>query len=293
MNILSKKIILGTAQLGMKYGITNDNNKPSSVQAHNILDFAYKNGIKFLDTAINYGDSQALIGSFRKQSPFHISTKIPLINLNKAHRNIRDEVTKSLLELRVKCIDCCFLHSTEQLLSDDGEIIWDCMRSLKEEGLIKKIGFSVYDPDEITSALRKKFIPECIQLPVNLFDNRFEKSGLLDRLHALDIEIHARSIFLQGLLLKTSQSLPVHFKKWSTLWDSLDLFLDSNHLDRYQYLLEYILRDHRVSKIIIGISSLAELHYLINNIDKLPIKEFKYFSLPQVDEELIDPRKWN
>jgi aryl-alcohol dehydrogenase-like predicted oxidoreductase len=290
---LLNKIAIGTAQLGMQYGVTNTNKIPSKSEVFRILEFANNQGIKLLDTAVNYGDSQKLIGDFNNKENFAISTKIPLVDNKRISENLNEYVHNSLSVLNTHKLDYCFLHSTEQLLGNEGTIIWESLYSLKNKGLINNIGLSVYEPKEIITALEKNYIPDSVQLPINLFDNRFDKAGVLDDLASRGIEIHARSIFLQGLLLKTAQSLPSNFLKWANLWKDLDEFFASNNLDRYLYLIDLILRDSRISKVVIGISSIDELIALVRGMDRIPLKNFVSYSVSKVDTQLIDPREWN
>ena len=128
---------------------------------------------------------------------------------------VNDQITGSLKRLRVDRVKALMLHRPEQLLGTDGGDLWHAIKELKNRGIVKKIGFSIYGPEELEQ-LWMRYRPDIIQAPFNIFDQRLKTSGWLEKLHNNNVEIHVRSIFLQGLLLMNKDDRPEEFnlKLW-------------------------------------------------------------------------------
>ena len=215
MNI--SKLTLGTAQLGLNYGIANTNGKPDYQESNEILKAAADHDVNCFDSAPSYGDSELIIGSFLSHysgfsKPPIIVTKLPAITLNgeatsnKAHNLVREHVLKSIKRLRIKTIPVYLLHRASDMNAYNGPIIESLLR-LKDEGLIGVLGVSVYTPEEVERALELETI-EAIQVPINIFDHRLIQTGLLDQLKEKNFIVFARSIFLQGLFFLDARNLP-------------------------------------------------------------------------------------
>jgi hypothetical protein len=166
--------------------------------------------------------------------------------------------------------------------------IWSNLLEFKEKGFISKIGFSLYSPDELKK-IYKIFKPDIVQIPINILDNRFESAGWLDVLQKDKVEIHARSIFLQGLLLENSNSLPLSFHKYKSFFFKLERWFKENNLSKLEACLSKVYLDERISKIVIGINNKAHLDEIV----KTNIKSFitpKWFHT--IEEKLINPKLW-
>ena len=198
------KMTLGTVQLGMDYGINNTTGKPDIQAAHEILSLALKSGINSLDTASAYGDSEAVIGSFIKQSnetPF-IITKFftaspPESNEADIQKEIIGYVESSLQKLNVKKLDCLMLHRAADM-TIHGKTVRNTLEKLIKENYINLAGVSVYNPEDINIMLEDD-IYQSVQLPINIFDQRLIKTDMLKKLGSKNITVFARSIFFQGL----------------------------------------------------------------------------------------------
>ena len=190
------KIALGTVQFGMLYGIANKNGQVAKKSVRKILSHAKKNGINTVDTAISYGDSEEFLGNAGIKE-WDLVTKLP--EVPKLCTNIsdwvNDQITGSLKRLRVDRVKALMLHRPEQLLGTDGGDLWHAIKELKNRGIVKKIGFSIYGPEELEQ-LWMRYRPDIIQAPFNIFDQRLKTSGWLEKLHNNNVEIHVRSIFL-------------------------------------------------------------------------------------------------
>lgn len=211
------KLTLGTAQLGLNYGVANIYGKPDHQKSKEILKAAADHGVNSFDTAPLYGDSEKIIGSFLSSYP-HLSkppiviTKLPPITLNgeansnKTYNVVREAVIKSIERLRTSRIPIYLLHRASDIDAYGGLIV-ESLLKLKDEGLIGVFGVSVYTPEEVQHALEVEAI-QAIQIPINIFDHRLIKAGLLDQLKNKSFIVFARSIFLQGLFFLNIDNLP-------------------------------------------------------------------------------------
>lgn len=209
------KLGLGTAQFGLDYGIANRHGRVNEMEAQRILVLASQQGMEVIDTAAAYGQSERVIGrTLPRPSKFRIVTKtLPILG-----RSPRAEVGKWVLEgfhrsleqLSADKVDALLVHHVSDLLHPGGLEIIDVLTSLKRSGRISKIGFSAYGLPEIDAAMAIHDF-DLVQLPLNVFDQRLLADSLLSQLKGKGLEIHARSVFLQGLLLMDLASVPDYF----------------------------------------------------------------------------------
>ena len=150
------KIALGTVQWGLNYGISNKKGIPSKDELNRILSFADKSGINLLDTASAYGNSEARIGDFSKNK-FNIVTKI---GISENDISIKEKIKKSLKKLKSNSVYGCLFHDTINFLKYPSA--WNEIQVQKKEGLIKKIGFSLYNPQELEKLFELNYIQEFV-----------------------------------------------------------------------------------------------------------------------------------
>ena len=284
------KLALGTAQLGMNYGLTNKSGKVNKVEAFKILENAYSNGIMVLDTASSYGTSEKLIGEFGNNK-FQVCTKIKIndLNTNDINLRIKEEVFNSLKNLKIDNLQYCLIHDIDFLCGGLGNEIWSALAELKKKQVIKKVGYSIYAPDDLDK-LYDKYTPDIIQTPFNILDQRIKQTGWLKILSEDKVEIHARSVFLQGVLLSELSELPSYFSNWSDVWLDIDDLCEHHNLSRLELLLAVASNEKKISKIIVGVTSNAELDQIFEACKKTLDIPINY--LPDIDNKLIDPRRW-
>jgi aryl-alcohol dehydrogenase-like predicted oxidoreductase len=205
---LNKHLAIGTAQFGQHYGIANKAGQIDITRADQILKYAGKAGIDTLDTAIVYGDSEDILGKIGV-SDWNIVSKIPAVPIDTRDTQgwIIDNVQSSLKRLNIEKYKCLMLHSPKQLSGSQGNEIFKALSLLKYDGLCDQIGISIYHPYELDEYLQY-YRFDLVQAPFNIVDRRLFTSGWLHRLVSEDIEIHVRSIFLQGLLLMNPTLFP-------------------------------------------------------------------------------------
>ncbi len=281
---MKKNIIIGTAKFGLPYGLNQNKKKLKKKDIFKLLDFAKKNGISSIDTAINYGESEKVLGEFGMHN-WRVITKLPTIK----ESNILELIFNSLKNLKIEKIDTLLFHDPKQMISSKGKSIFDEVIQIKKCGLVKKIGFSVYSPIEIRKILNK-FEFDVLQCPYNIIDRRVEKSGILKILRKKKIEIHARSIFLKGLLLINQKKIPKKFQKWQNIWRNWYNFLEKNNLSPTDACANFAFSNKFIDKFVIGFDNYKQISNLINFRKKKKIKFPK--DLQTSNTSLINPSNW-
>ncbi|MBF0127561.1 MAG: aldo/keto reductase [Magnetococcales bacterium] len=206
------KLGLGTVQFGMDYGITNHAGQPSRQAVGAILEHAAAHGVRVLDTACQYGGSEEILGSLLPPDhPFRIVTKTPAFSGAAITPQDADHLeatfSTSLAKLRARRLHGLLIHSAKDLAKPGGERLFERMQRLQQRGQVERIGVSVYSAGELAGIL-DRFPVGLVQTPVNILDQRWLAGELPARLRALGVEVHARSIFLQGVLLSDPDTLP-------------------------------------------------------------------------------------
>ncbi len=209
------KIGLGTVQFGTPYGISNTTGQTPEQEVHRILTTAASHGIRTIDTASLYGDSEQVLGrQLSVDHVFRIVTKTPRFDRAcisaEDGKHLKKVFDQSCSYLRQQTVYGLLVHNADDLLTSSGAYLMDAMSELKSEGRVSKIGASVYSASQIDRIL-ERFSIDLIQLPINVLDQRLIKSGHLAALKHKDVEVHGRSVFLQGMLLMDPDRLPAHF----------------------------------------------------------------------------------
>lgn len=260
------KLGIGTVQFGLDYGISNTKGKVSDHEIKTILEEAKTQGIDTLDTAQNYGESESVLGK-HNLSGFKIISKV----------KGDFSVETSLKKLNISRLYGVLLHDEKELNSKN----WDQLQSDKKAGLIQKIGISVYNPKTVLDAI-KSYSIDIIQLPINALDQRFVP--LLSELKKRDIEVHARSVFLQGLLL-------MDFEKIDPYFNEIMPILKQIPKQKLEFALQFVDRLKEIDKIIVGVTSKEELQKNINAL-LAPKQNIDYAKYSVYNEDFILPQNW-
>ena len=287
---MKNKIILGSANFDQIYGIKKNFIKKSEIKK--LFDLALKNKIKTIDTSPLYNKSEKIIGLLNNNR-FKIISKIPKPPKNIKRENIKkwlkQNVMISLKNLKIKKFECLLLHNANSLLCKNGDEIYKGIRNMKINGFTSKIGVSIYDFNVLDKIL-KKFKFNLIQAPFNILDQRLVEKGWLKKLKKRKIEVHARSIFLQGILLLKHNQLPkklIKLSKKLMVWEN---WLKKNKFSSLQVCLSFVLNQRQLDGIVVGYNNTNQLNQI------LKLKQIKNnFSLPNLnikDKKLIDPREW-
>ncbi|EJC82693.1 putative oxidoreductase, aryl-alcohol dehydrogenase like protein [Rhizobium leguminosarum bv. trifolii WSM2297] len=278
------KLSLGTAQFGLTYGVSNTIGQPTEEEVALIIARARQHGIRTIDTATAYGDAEMILGEVGIEG-FDIVTKIGGVD----GPDLANEVRSSLSRLRISSLHGLLLHRPYELLADQGAGLQDAMEQLRTAEVVKKIGVSVYDPSDL-DAIIPVFRPDIVQLPHNIFDRRMERSGWLQRLKDMEVEIHVRSVFLQGLLVMPSSARPARFARWQPLWEQYENWLRKVGLTPVEACLGFALANPLVDRVIVGLVNTEQMEEVLS---VNPLTE----SVPQIlasdDQFMINPSLWN
>lgn len=282
-------IALGTVQMGMPYGISNQVGVPDSDEIAEIFEVARSAGITVIDTAISYGDAERKVGIY-SGGGFDIISKLPPFpGSGYSWEWLEEMVETSLANLNTSRLYGLLLHQPVQLLSNDGEKLFQDLQKLKNDGKITKIGISIYDPSEL-EIITEKFNLDIVQAPLNILDRRLIESGWLQKLSDASIEVHTRSVFLQGLLLMDRAKTYPRFSKWEDILSKYDKWLKENQLDPIEACLRFALSVDGISKVIIGIDNAAHLKEIIGACQGPKLEVPGEFST--TDTQLINPGSW-
>ena len=284
MNLLKNKFILGTAQFDFKYGIKKFNDQINKLDIIEILKIA-KNQIKYIDTSPNYKNVEKLIGNTKTKNLEYYTKTISLneFGIDKVKARIHD----SFDHLNIKSIEGVYIHHFEDVYNKNFDNLFTFLRNLKDNGKIKQIGFSIYEKKEI-EFLINNFDFDILQIPINIFDQRLIANNYLKILKKRKINIIARSIFLQGLLLNINDH-PLYFNKWSNFFMDYNNFLKINNMNSIEMCLSFINSIKEIDNIIIGVKNTNQLNAILNaNINN----SIDFSNLSNADNKLIDPRNW-
>ena len=285
------KLALGSANFGLDYGVANNFGRISECALADILSFAQGACIKVIDTAQAYGDSEARIGSLCDDNQFNFVTKIGAEFKNQyLDYNVINSVKESCIRLNQSRLYAVMLHRPEVLLSNQGSEVIRELNILKEQGTISKVGVSIYSP-EILTAISSFFKVDIVQVPFNVFDRQILSSGWSDKLKSNGVEVHTRSVFLQGLLLMQKSSLPHYFiKHWPALFDAWYKFLNYSRANPLEVALKFALQQDWIDKIVVGVDSVSQLKALVEIEMSSELTDFPL--LDHNDPNLINPSKW-
>ncbi len=290
------KLGLGTVQWGMAYGIANRVGQATKVEIDNLIRIAKQHGITLLDTAHAYGDAEKVLGEQDVASQgFRVVTKTLPLDSNNINEHDAALVSAAFLEsLRwLKCTEVygLLVHHADNLLAAGGDRLWAILQELKAQSRVEKIGVSVYQPDHLETILDRYPI-DLVQLPFNLYDQRFIQTGLLGCLKEKGVEIHTRSAFLQGLLLLPPAQLPERFSAIRYHHVNLYRQISEAGLTPLEACLRFCIDQVDIDQVIVGCETVKQLDEILGVVEQdgayLPAPEFYAIR----DESIIDPSMW-
>lgn len=291
------RLVLGTAQLGMPYGIANATGQPDFRTAQEIVKTAWENGICEFDTAEAYGQSERVLGHVFKNlgicKKVRVTSK-PHPNLDHLDPEVMSNALQQTLErLHSQDLYCYMLHR-EELLDLWQEGLREILIGFVQKGLIKNIGISLYSPEKALRALDIEDIT-IIQIPTNVLDRRFERATVFERAEQLGKKIYIRSIFLQGFLLLNSDQLPSKLQFASRVAEELDILVKNLRMSKRDLALGYVKNTKPNAKIVFGAETPRQVEENIANWNKAfrpgMFQELKH-SFCSVDERILNPALW-
>jgi aryl-alcohol dehydrogenase-like predicted oxidoreductase len=292
-SIGAERLALGTVQFGLPYGVANTQGQVRYDQAEAMLGAMRTAGIDTIDTAIAYGEAETVLGRIGLTG-FRLVSKVP--PLREPTLAVDDwvvaQVESSLERLRVPRLAGLMLHAPDDLLGPHGPDLARGLQRARDTGLAERIGMSVYSPEQL-DALVDRLPLEILQIPLNIFDRRFVETGWLDRLVADDVEVHARSVFLQGLLLMPNDLVPNKFVPFSPLIDRWHKWLasEASNMSRVQACLAHVASYEGIARMVVGADSLLQLQDIIEAVSRAPTRAPESLASPPTP--LINPVLWN
>lgn len=285
------KLGIGTVQFGMPYGISNQSGQAQPEDVKQILDIAKAHSITTLDTAIAYGQSESVLGA-QDLSGMEVITKLP--EVPDRCKNLREwilgQVDGSLARLKLPTLNGLLLHRPGQLMDAGGDDLYQQLQALKQEGIVGRIGVSVYGPEEL-DALCSRFSFDLVQAPFNILDRRLTDSGWLKRLSDAGTGLHVRSVFMQGLLLMPRTDRPSKFSPWDGLWRQWESWLEETRQTPLEACLRHALSIPEIERVIVGVDTPIHLQEILNAVDG------PSFEVPEQlfsdDPKLLNPGYWN
>lgn len=276
------KLALGTVQFGTNYGAFNKGGQVSSEVVAQVLDLAQVAGVETLDTARGYGTSEQVLGSIAG-SRFSIVTKCPPIT---DPTDVFKSFAASEATLRGPVYGY-LLHNAQDLLGSNADRNWLALEQLRSLGRVERIGVSAYSLDEVQAVLARYPIT-LVQLPANVLTPWFTSIKLPKTL-----EVHVRSVFLQGFLLGSPDELPERLKPWRATLEIFRARAAALKLTPLQAALAPLIQSDAIHKVVIGIDNVAQLTEILEAIQTLdPSQGFDLGAFSEVTAELTDPRTW-
>jgi aryl-alcohol dehydrogenase-like predicted oxidoreductase len=301
----SAELVLGSVQLGVAYGVANKTGKPSHGAALALVRQAADAGVSQFDTARAYGDSEARLGEALDGRPVRTITKLsPLADLpadagREEVRNAVDaSITESLYALRRKRIDCLLLHRAAHMTAFGGAV-WERLLERLEDGSIAALGVSLQSPREAFEALERREVRH-IQMPFNLLDWRWREAGVIAAMEKRGgLTVHARSVFLQGLLAANNPAIWPRIEgvdPQSLLTLLAGLAEEFGRESTADLCLAYARGQRFIDGVVVGLETKEQLDANLCLCVKRPLTEAQCALIearvPRLPEILLNPALW-
>ena len=291
------QVCLGTAQFGLSYGVTNTSGQVNELEVRSLLYEASKAGLSLIDTAQSYGNAEAVLGCTMVPSAnYRLISKLP--KQQKSSFTAKDKhfwdqaFQNSLLRLGVSCLDAFLLHSPEDLLKPGGCYLEEWLLTLRENGLVKRLGLSIYDASDLEGVPQE--LLDLVQLPMSLYDQRLLHDGTITRLRSQGCAVHARSIYLQGLLLTPSEGWPDWADSAAKLHHArLEQFALDCHRTLLECVLGFVCAQQELEAAVVGVCSVSQLKELLLVWGKnSPWTQDEWRGWSMDNPTILDPRNW-
>ena len=292
-----QNLVLGTAQLGMPYGIGNRAGQPNPSRAMDIVREARDHGISEFDTAQHYGTSEAVLGE--ALSGLGLSNRVRIISKfdpgldHFSSAELARATDRSLKRLGIENLFGLLVHR-EELIDRWSSGVFQAIQPLILSGKVSHIGISVYSPVNALKALEIREI-DMIQLPSNLWDRRFEKAGVFRRAQEKGKRVYIRSIYLQGLLLMDPAEVPTRLERARPFLLALDSLASRAGMTRQALALGYLGSEAPAARIVFGAETPEQVRDTCRNalqgISPELRDEVKTL-FAQVPETILNPSQW-
>ena len=289
------KAVIGTASIGMNYGISNQNNKFSKRNSEKLLSYCIKNKLSYFETSGSYGYAEDLLIKFSNKNNLKIIYKIPPISSETINDNdlskIYINLNRTIKKFKKNSLKDLFLHSYSDLEKKGSEKLFNLLLNFKKNTQVQNIGVSLYDRNQVDSVLQN-YDFDTIQIPFNILDNNFTKTNYLKKIKKRNIKIHARSIFLQGLLLMDPVKINPFFDKIKPNLLSFNRYASKRNISKSSLCFNFVNSIKEIDKLIIGINNISHIDEILKNL-KLKKKYYRNINFNKnIDEKYTNPNKW-
>jgi len=283
------KLGLGTAQFGLDNPSSSQRGRSPEKEAADSLVIAARAGVAVLDAAVSFAGAEAALGrNMPRPNSFRVIAKT--VRPDKGPDFVEAEARASLTRLGLQSADAILVQSAGDLFGPHGAAMWDRLKKMKDEGLFARIGVSAFASDDPVG-LARRFKPDIIQVPASLLDQRLIVSGALTEMRSLGVEIHLRSIFLQGLLFLPPDRVPAALKGASGRLSRVRRIIAEGRSDPLQAALGFALSRQEAATVIVGVASAAELQAVLAAAASPP-PDLDWDDMALDDETALDPRSW-
>lgn len=296
-------LCLGTVQFGMKYGVNNQiGRQPTWEESFEMIDFALDAGIDTIDTARAYGEAELVLGAYLKENSGRkgdvriISKLRPNVveeGCTDAYSVVRSELESSLDRLGIDVLEGYLLHTPDYIYRED---IVDAMARMRDEGLVRHVGVSIYGMEEGFAAIDTG-VMDYVQLPYSILDQRGVKSGFISAAKKAGMHVAARSAFLQGLFMMDPDALPSHLDGAKGPLNIMREIIERHGVSMVDAILGFLNAEADIDHIVFGVEMLSQLEENLGSFKKLDvpqecIRKLKE-SVSAVDQSIIFPSLWS
>lgn len=283
-------LVIGTAQVQGDYGVKDRGQSIGTKELERILGFCRLNSIAQIDTSPGYGDAEKKLGHNALHS-FDLYTKVSVPLTDAYHvmySKIKKSVNRSVVDLNIQKIEGVAIHNFEMLTNDARNMALKALDELRSELDFQKIGISLYKTEALEKNNNLKLV-DYVQAPLSFVDQRFLGQKCQNILRDNGISFHARSVFLQGLLLMDVDEQVALFPKFYKVWHRLDSFVQDFGYSKLSLCFNFLNHCQNVEKVVVGVKSLDQLAsmHLVKDIMVQPV-----FSEPVFDDNLLLPFNW-
>jgi aryl-alcohol dehydrogenase-like predicted oxidoreductase len=284
------RLALGTVQFGMPYGVSNRSGQVSEERVEAILRAAAAAGIDMLDTAAAYGNAEAVIARAAAGlgRPFLVVSKTPP---GAGIDAVIAAVRRSAELAGDRRFDAILVHHPADLAGHAGDRLWRALQDLADQGTVRRIGLSA-SFDDGPLGLAARFSPAVMQVPVSLFDQRLVRDGTLAELAARGIEVHARSIFLQGLLFAAEDQLAPAIRHIAAALEARRNILHARGATRVEAAIGYVLAQSEIRRVVVGLTEARELDEILSAAG-VSLPEIPWSEIAIDDATVLNPARWN
>lgn len=293
----STRLMLGTVQFGLDYGLANKIGKPSYETALDIVACAVEGGIDGLDTAAAYGNSEEILGKIIAELDLTdkvvIVTKVPLVKEELSPRAADEYVEKcvasSLKRLGLDVLPICLFHNEKDFK------YFDSLLKMKDKGLIQSVGVSTISPAAVKKIIDCDDV-EAVQIPTNLFDRRFSDAGIFQAAKSKGIAVFVRSVYFQGLALMPIGNIIPYLQQMVPIREALDALAHEAGLENTEMAMRYVFGIDGITRVLVGVESIDQMRDNIKLISAAPLpddlRERIHQVVPELPEHIINPVKW-